>query len=112
MPQSPDLSVNGLVRYTVPVWNGGLSFQADFYYNADSYFTVQNAPVEREEGYAVINAGIDFQPGDGRWRAGVFVKNVTDTEYRIYALDVSSLGFSNDRYGLPRWYGVSLSYDF
>lgn len=35
-----------------------------------------------------------------------------DTEYRTYALGVSGLGFSNDRYELPRWCGVSLSYDF
>lgn len=111
MPQAPSSSINGLIRYSVPVRNGSLSLQFDFKYNASSYFTVNNAPVEKEDAYWLSNARIAYEPEGGRWGASVFVKNIADAYYRVYALDVSGLGFSNDRPGQPRWFGVNFSYN-
>lgn len=111
LPQAPDVSVNGLLRYRVPVSSGNFFVQVDGKYNADSYFTVNNAPVENEDAYWIGNASVAYESGDGRWGASVFVKNLSDTYYRVYALDVSGLGFSNDRPGLPRWFGISFNYN-
>jgi len=112
MPQAPDASLNGLLRYTVPVSTGDVSFQYDFKYNRSFYFTVNNAPVEREDPHLLGNVRVAYDSSDERWDIGVFVKNVSNVYYRVYALDVSGLGFSNDRPGLPRWWGINGSYHF
>jgi iron complex outermembrane receptor protein len=110
MPQSPGVSVNGLARYTVPVRSGSVALQVDFKYNGGYYFTVNNAPVEREPAYTIGNVRLSYESADGRWSAGAFVTNVLDKEYRVYSLDVSGLGFSNDRPGVPRWFGINVGY--
>ena len=112
LPQAPSASVNGLARYALPVGPGSIALQFDFKYNGSSYFTVNNAPVERESGYGLYNAHITYKPNDGPWEASAFVKNLSNTFYRVYSLDVSGLGFSNDRPGVPRWFGVNFTYRF
>ena len=112
LPQAPDSSVNGLARYTIPVGSGSIALQFDFKYNGSYYFTVNNAPVEKEDPYWLCNAHVDYRSADDRWGLGVFAKNVTNTYYRVYALDVSGLGFSNDRPAPPRWFGIQASFKF
>jgi len=111
LPQSPATSVNGLARYSIPLTNGTLALQADFKYTGDFYFTVNNAPVEHEPAYLISNARISYELPSG-WSFAVYGKNLGNRYYRVYALDVSGLGFSNDRPGVPRWFGVEARYGF
>ena len=37
---------------------------------------------------------------------------VTNREYRMYAIPVTGLGFTQQMYGSPRWYGVTLGYEW
>ena len=111
MPQAPGTSVNGLARYSIPLAKGTLALQADFKYTGDFYFTVNNAPVEREPAYLISNARISYELPSG-WNFAVYGKNLGNRYYRVYALDVSGLGFSNDRPGVPRWFGVEARYSF
>lgn len=112
MPQAPDLSLNGLVRYAWSALGGTLAVQVDAAYNDDSYFSVFNGPEEFEESYTVANANISYTTKDERWKITGFVKNFTDEEYRIYNLDVSAIGIIQNAFAAPRWYGATISYQF
>jgi len=109
MVLAPDYALNGIVRYHWPVGAGReLSVQVDSRYTAKQYFDLGNNPVGTENGYAVTNASIGLR--DQHWSASLWVRNLTDREYRLYAVPITALGFTQEVYGPPRWYGMTLGY--
>ncbi len=112
MPQAPDFSGNGLVRYEFPIAAGSIAAQLDFTYTGDHWMEVTNAPVDEEDAYFIANARLTYFSSERDWRVVGWVKNLADEEYRIYALDVAGAPspFINDVYGSPRTYGVTISY--
>ena len=113
MPNAPSVSLNGLARYGFEVGNGELSFQVDGNYNGSQFLEVTNPASSKEDGYFVGNARIAYAMDNGV-TAALWSKNITDTEYRVYSLDVAGAPqpFINDVYARPRTYGVSLSGKF
>ena len=109
---APDFSLNGLVRYEWPAFGGTMSVQGDFNLVGDHCFTVICHPTEEEDTYFVGNLRAGYTTGDGKWNATLFVNNVSDEEYRLFALDASFIGFGNGLYAKPRWFGGSISYNF
>lgn len=109
LPLAPNFSFNGLVRYEWGTPIGEMAVQSDFLYNGPMNFSVTAAPVEQEDSYFVANARVALKPTD-RLEVAAFVRNVTDTKYRAYGLDISALGFVGNRYAPPRWFGGSISY--
>jgi iron complex outermembrane recepter protein len=113
LPQAPNLSGNALARYEFGVGPGMLGLQADVQYSDDFCFTVLCAPVEEESAYTVANARINYGSADGRWDLAVFVDNVFEEEYRVYAFDSSLFsGVVAGVYAKPRTYGVRAMYRF
>lgn len=113
LPQAPSFSGNALVRYEFPVGGGKASIQADALYSDSTCFTVMCAPVEEEGSYHVENARIGFEPGDGRLSLAVFVNNIFNRKYRVYAFDGSLYwGDSLGVYAKPRTWGINLRYNF
>jgi len=81
--------------------------QADVQYTDDFCFTVLCAPVEKEDGYTVLNARIGYGAQDGRWEVALFGDNLSDEEYRVYAFDSSLFaGVVAGVYAKPRTYGI------
>lgn len=112
LPLAPDFSLNGLIRYEWPAFNGILALQGDFLYNDNMNFDVFNAPITEEASYFVTNARLSYTTSDERWKLAVFVKNIGDETYRHFALDGAGLGFANATYGPPRWVGGSVNYSW
>ncbi|HEX7709821.1 MAG TPA: TonB-dependent receptor [Sphingomonadaceae bacterium] len=112
LPQAPKYSLGGSVQYEFAVGDGTASISTDWKWNSTSYFTAFNAPVDREEGYAVGNVRASYSPAGGHWEAAVFVNNVADKRYRIYNLDITGtgLGITQQVFARPRWIGASLTY--
>lgn len=109
LPNAPSFSSNALVRYEWPVRNGSLAVQVDGRYNGKQSFEATNAPGTNEDAYFVGNADVTYTL-DPNWRFTAWVKNFSDTEYRIYALDTSFVGNIQSVYGPPRAYGVTVKY--
>ena len=108
MPQSPSVSLTGLLRKEWVFSSGYIALQGDFKYISSRYFRSINHPVFREDGYAVGNGRISFESLDRRWSVAVFVKNITDKEYRVLAFeDLNVNGVVNSNYGPPRWVGIN-----
>jgi iron complex outermembrane receptor protein len=113
LPQAPSFSGSGLARYEFGLGDGLASVQADVQYSDDFCFTVLCAPVEKEDGYTVLNARVGYGAEDGRWEVAVFGDNLTEEEYRVYAFDSSLFaGVVAGVYGKPRTYGVRAIYRF
>ncbi len=63
--------------------------------------------------YVLANARLGWQSDDSRWQADVFVNNLTDKRYYTIGYDLSNATGSNSLVpGRPRWYGVSVRYNF
>jgi iron complex outermembrane receptor protein len=104
--------VSGIARYTWPTSIGRFSIQGDFSWTDDQFFDIANNPITHEDAYAVYNASVGYATTDGRYEVTAWIKNIADEEYRTYAIPVTSLGFAQNMYGKPRWYGVTLSARF
>jgi iron complex outermembrane recepter protein len=110
LPNAPEFSANGVARYEWPAFGGSLSAQVDFRYNGSQSLEATNAPATNEDAYFVGNLDLGYEPGDGAWRVSAWLKNFSDTEYRIYALDTSFVGNIQSVYGPPRTVGVTAIY--
>ncbi len=109
---SPDITFNALGRYQWDAMGGTMALQADMQYVGDQYYDITNTTLGEEDAYTVGNLRGTYtrDTGSGEARVSVWVKNVTDEEYRIYAIQVPGLSFSQNMVGQPRWAGVTLSY--
>ena len=112
LPYSPTVSLNGLARYEFPAFGGTMAVQGDFNYSDNFCFSVLCAPLDQEDSYVIGNFRISYTTGDERWKLAAFVNNVSDTEYRLYTLDISGLGIGNDAYANPRWAGGTISFNW
>ena len=109
--QSPHLTLGGLARYQWQVMSGDAAVQMDFRHRSKHYFSLTKFEPSTENGYIVANARASYTTGDGHWEAALFVKNFTDTEYIVQTFDLGFvLGMTEQYYGLPRWFGGSISY--
>jgi iron complex outermembrane receptor protein len=112
MVLAPGSEVSGIARYTWPSSIGRFSIQGDFSWTDEQFFDIANNPITHEDAYAVYNASVGYATSDERYEVTAWIKNIADEEYRTYAIPVTSLGFSQNMYGKPRWYGVTLSARF
>jgi iron complex outermembrane receptor protein len=108
---SPEVSFNGLVRYSWPAFGGSLSVQADYGWQDDQNFNLIETPVVHEDAYGVANARIGYDSEGGKWSVSVWVKNLTDEEYRTYAFDTTAFfGAIENVPGPKRWFGGGFTY--
>ncbi len=113
MVLAPDLSLNGLARYEWAALGGALTAQADFNFQTEIFFDIQNHPISSQEAHAVGNVRLTYTTEDERGKIAVFVNNVADQEYKVYTFDfTSSFNFNQQFYAPPPWVGVTLSYNF
>ena len=110
-PLSPEWTVNGLARYAWPAFGGYMSVQADFFWKDDHKFNLATSEPILEDSYSVVNARIGFETDDGAWSGSVFVRNLTDEEYRTFAIDATAFFGSHENIlGFERWYGANIRY--
>lgn len=113
LPNAPSVSLNALARYAWDIEAGEISVQFDGNYNGEQFLEVTNPASSEEDGYFVGNARIGFAPSDSVDLA-LWVRNVTDEEYRVYSLDVAGAPapFINDVFARPRTYGATVNVKF
>lgn len=110
MPQAPKWSINAVARYQWNVPTGELTVEADAKWNDHEELELINAPVDYQPAYTVANARLTYGHTAGHWDVSAWVKNLSNTYYRIYNLDLSVLGFNEGVYGPPRTYGATFNY--
>jgi iron complex outermembrane receptor protein len=110
MPQAPNWSINASASYEWSIPTGKLSLETDAKWNDWQYLELINAPADYEPAYVVTNARLRYSSNDGHWDVSTWVKNLADRWYRVYGLDLSSLGFEQSVYGPPRTFGATVTY--
>jgi iron complex outermembrane recepter protein len=110
MPLSPDVTANALVRYAWSAFGGELAIQADANWTDGFYFYAVNSPVTFQGAYAVANGRISYTAADERWDLSLWVKNLTDTDYFNFRLDVGSLSYCGCGVAAPRQIGGTVSF--
>jgi iron complex outermembrane receptor protein len=113
--QSPEWNLNGLVRYQWDMLGGTMAIQGDAVYRDEHVFALTGAETVQEDGYTVANVSLTYTSGDEHWEVRGFVDNVTDEEYLVQTFDLSGpdvFGMTEQYYGRPQWWGVSLKYSF
>lgn len=110
LAMSPKATVNSLVRYQWDAFGGVMSLQGEAMYTDDQYFDITNTTLGTEDSYTIANFRAMYVTGSGDSSIALWVNNVTDEEYRIYAIQVPGLGFSQSMVGMPRWAGVTVSH--
>lgn len=110
MPLSPDLTANALVRYAWDALGGKIAVQGDVFWTDSFFFYAANEPITRQSAYAVTNARISYTTADERWELALWAKNLTNTDYYNFRLDVGSLSYCGCGIAPPRWVGGTLSF--
>ena len=79
-----------------PLANGSsLMLRADYAYRDDFYGQIANSPFEKEDGYGLVNARLEFSSPDERWRLALYGINLADKKYtRVRNYYPGFLGFA------------------
>ena len=108
---SPELTVNALIQYDLPVSDvGTFTFQTDFNYQDEVFFDALNNPLLSEDDYWLWNARVSWTSVDEKWEVSAFGRNLGDEEYMVYAFDLSFFGFNEEMIGTPQAFGIEVTY--
>jgi iron complex outermembrane receptor protein len=112
LPQAPHVSLNALGRYSVPIGFGNLAFQVDGRYASKHFLEGTNSQVSFQRAYFVANGSVSLTSNDERWQGTLWVKNFTNSKYKVYNLDLGLAGFVEQMYAPPRQFGGTLRFGF
>ena len=113
MVLAPELQLNTIIRYNIPIGDSNLALQWDGFYQTEQYFDLQNHPISKSDDYSVWNAKIVWTSADEKWNVTGWVNNVFEEEYLVYTFDfTAAFGFNQLGYGRPRWAGVTVGYEW
>jgi iron complex outermembrane receptor protein len=113
--QSPKWMANAMARYEFPAFDGTLALQAAWLWRDEHFFALTGLETVRENGYDVTNLSATYTLPGNAWRISAFVDNAFDEEYIVQTFDLSGtavFGMTEQYYGRPRWWGVSVSFDW
>jgi iron complex outermembrane recepter protein len=115
LPQAPNWKFAIGAQYTIHFGNGmTLVPRADFAWTGKFWARSFNRPIDRIDGYEVINAQIQLNGKNDRWFARAFVQNLTknDAITGQYVTDQSSGLFTNVFTLEPRRWGAAVGVKF
>ena len=96
---------------------GYLTLNANANYQDDQWYSAYNEKARydqiKQDDYWLANARLTWFSSDERWNAAVWVKNIEDVEYDVYAIQLQS-GFGYDYFlpGAPRTWGAEVNVRF
>ncbi len=108
---SPEWTLNGLVRYQRPVFAGwDVVLLTDWRWTDERFLEASNLASDRVDSYAVVNARGGLQSQDGKWEVSIWGKNIFDEEYITYINNIAF--FKLDIYGEQATFGGNVRYNF
>ena len=116
MPFAPSATAN--LRLDWRVWRfapqSELVLTPSVTYTSKVYFTPYNNALGnetlRQDGMTITNASLEWRKDE--WVVSAWTKNVFDTHYFVYGLNLESFGFNYLNQGNPRTFGLSVHRTF
>ena len=107
-----ELSYSLAAAYSFDLAGGSSLLTRMAYSWRDDYMTdLYNKPWLQQEAFGLLDASVTYTSSDEKIRVSVYGKNLSDEEYFDYAADVGAL--DSARWGgMPRTYGVRVSYTY
>ena len=103
---APDWTVSAGYQHDIPVGAGYLRARVDSRYESSFWGTFTQSRGTRQQGYVKSDAALTWFPGDGRWSAGLWVKNI-ENEAVLAATTTGQFGpYGNAFLESPRTYGL------
>jgi iron complex outermembrane recepter protein len=116
LPNAPTYKWSVGAQYTIDFGSSGWNLvpRADLNFTGNSYGTIFNLPIDRIQGYEVVNAQIQLNAPDDRFYVRGFVSNLTNNNATtgLYVTDQSSGLFTNIFTTEPRRYGIAAGFKF
>jgi iron complex outermembrane receptor protein len=117
---APNLTLDTNVRYELPRFANGWRpyVQVSDSYQSTEFFENNNFPLQTEPGYSLVNLRVgtmsrsDAQGSPRTWDVAAWVHNLTNKIYRTESFNSGSFIPSQNYYGPPRTFGVSLNYHY
>jgi iron complex outermembrane receptor protein len=111
-PNAPDVNLNGLVRYDIPLSSSlSLALQTYFNYQREMFRDAENDPLTATDAHLLVNGRIALTPRDRRWEVALWGKNLGDEDVVLSGFNVSILGLVTHVYNAPRTYGISFGWN-
>ncbi|MEW6983721.1 TonB-dependent receptor [Colwelliaceae bacterium 6471] len=79
---TPDTTVNLGFSYDFETDMGSFVLNGNYYYRGDYDLAVTDNLLS-QDGYGLVNLGLNWYSKDGNWTAGLHLKNITDEEYLV-----------------------------
>jgi iron complex outermembrane receptor protein len=111
--QAPEYSVYLYTMYTFRLENSGnISAKVDYAYQDDMFFDPDLNPITVAPSYSIWNARLAWTSADDTWEVAAWIKNIGDKDYNHHAFSQRGSRIAFGRFGPPRHYGVTLTYNF
>lgn len=96
LPNTPQLTFNGLVRKEIEMQTGLLALQTDFRYRDDVTYDLANARNLSQEGFWNLNARVSYAFGSNeQYDISLWGENLTEEEYCTTQTSLAGLSESN-----------------
>jgi iron complex outermembrane receptor protein len=79
---TPDTTANIGFTYDIETSMGGFVVNSNYYYRSD-YDLTPTGNLLTQDGYGLLNFGVNWYSNDGDWTASLHWKNITDEEYLV-----------------------------
>mgnify|MGYP006314206937 CR=1 FL=1 len=110
---SPEFQAAALVRYEWDALGGTMAAQGDASYSDEFYYNLRNFDADKFDSYVLANLRLSWLSANADWETSLMVRNVTDERAGTIGFYLASLcGCNEVAYREPRWYGVSVRYNF
>ncbi len=114
MPKAPEWTMNAVAQYAIPVSNlplfgaGAITPRVEFRWVDAQFMTESNTPIVHEPSYSVANASLTFSSEERRYELELWGRNITNEEYRMDSIDLSSVGAQINKHNDKASYGLTL----
>ncbi len=110
--RAPKWQTNLSADYSIPLGSAGtINLRAAMTYRSTYYSTVANDLAGKTGDFTLVDGSIGWESEDGRFRAMVWGKNLTDKTY-VAALTPTANFFTQRFYNAPRTFGLTLGASF
>lgn len=112
--RAPEYTASTFVQYDYSMGDRGtITARADYYWQDDVYYRVQNIARHRADAFFTADARVMWTSADAKWVVDTFVKNMTDEDNLRNMTVNDGLASGNatfDSYYPPRTYGVRVGW--
>ena len=110
--RAPKWQTNLSADYSIPLGSAGtINLRASMTYRSTYFSTVANDLAGKTGDFTLVDGSIGWESEDGRFRAMVWGKNLTDKTY-VAALTPTANFFTQRFYNAPRTFGLTLGASF